>query len=681
MLDVLKRTGGAFVRDPRRLWVHYVLALTILLGCLTANHLFQLRLIEEQGAQVELVDISGQQSMLSQRIALFSKAYFETGSAETERALRDAMIRFRANNTVLSEIAAESQRLSAIYHDPNGPAVDALSRGYLALADDILAFGPGSERGRSALALLTRQASGPLLGELDAAVASFVLEEAPGSAAFATYMRAGFAGMIGLLVILGIAVFLPAHRAVARSLMTLEEHNRQVNEKHAKLKVYANSLAFSALHDTLTGLLNRKSLYEKLGAMLRMHGSGERQVCVFHLDLDGFKQLNDDMGHAAGDAALKEVARLMRDGTRQDDIVARIGGDEFVVASVFSGDRQAAQAQALAEKLISLISEPMRLEGTDVRIGASVGYAFAKDPEIDIATLISHADLALYEAKRNGKGIARQFAGDLQKSLDRRNAIISDIEASLLEGRFLPYFQPQLCAESGAVLGVEMLMRWNHPTRGMLTPSSFIDVAEEAGLLDSIDARVQLDGLEALAGIRELGWDMPRLSLNTSTRSIQYRDYVERMMEALNVHGFAPKDVVIEVKEDTLVVDRTDQAARTISELRATGFNVYVDNFGAGYSSLSTLSRLDVNGLKIHQDLIAEIEDPRVRKVVGAVVGMGRALSMTVIAEGIETPAQFNAVKALGVDAVQGFQLAEPMPLPDMIEWLSSYGKAVKAAG
>ncbi len=681
MIEYLKRAHVLIERNPRRLWVHYVVALTILLGFLTANHLLQIRMIEDQVVQIEQVDVSGQQTMLSQRIALLSRDYFEIGSPELARDLRQAIVLFRANNAILAELAAGSERLSWIYLQPGGQAVEALSASYASLAEDVLRAPPGSEEGRAALTLLNRQGQGPLLDRLEVATDAFVFEDAPHSAAFATYIRIGFMTMVAMILFLGLAVFLPAHRLVVRSFMTLEERNRIANRKNAKLRDYAKSLAFSALHDTLTGLANRRSLHEKLAHLLRKHRDGEEHVCVFHLDLDGFKQLNDDMGHPAGDAALKQVAKLMQDSVRQTDIVARIGGDEFVVVSVFSGDKQEEQAQALGEKLIALISKPMVHDGADLRVGASVGYAFATLPDIDIATLSSHADLALYEAKRNGKGIARQFEGDLQETLNRRKTIVTEIEASLLEGRFIPYFQPLLCADTGTVLGLEMLIRWDHPTEGMLTPSSFLDVAENAGLLDAIDARVQIDGLEALADMRDQGWNVPRLALNASTRTIQYKDYVERLVEALDVHGFDPRDVIIQVKEDTLIADRTDQAVRTISALRTSGFNVYVDNFGTGYSSLSTLSRLDVNGLKIDRDLIADIEDPKVRQVVSAVVGMSRALSMTVVAEGVETAAQFKHIKALGVDAVQGFQLAEPMPLSEALDWLSSYGQQAQIAG
>ena len=681
MFDYLKRAEERFVHNPRRLWIHYLVAFTVMLGFLTANHLLQIRLIEDQTLQVEQVELSARQRMLSQRIAIFAREYHETGSEQSARMLRDTIILFRANNNVLSEIATGSENLAAVYLNPDGPSVSALSNSYAALGDDVLNADPGSESGRASLALLLRQGTGPMLERLERAVEAFVIEESPRSAAFATYMKVGFSLMVVLIVVLGIVIFLPAHRSVVRSIVSLEERNRKVSQNNAKLRDYAKSLAFSALHDTLTGLDNRRSLYEKLANMLSQYRDSDTEICVFHIDLDGFKKLNDDMGHAAGDAALKQVGKLMQDSLRKDDISARVGGDEFVVACAFDRPQHEMCAQALANKLITKISQPMVLEGANTQIGASIGYAFAPSGPIDASTLISQADLALYEAKRLGKGIARQFAGDLEESVNRRNSIVSDIEASLLEGRFLPYFQPVLCAKTGRVLGLEMLMRWDHPTEGLLSPSAFLDVAEEAGLLDAIDSRVQLDGLEALAGLRETGWNVPKLALNASTRTIRYQDYVERLLEALEVHGFDPVDVIIEIKETTLIADRTDQAVRTISDLRVAGFNVYVDNFGTGYSSLTTLSRLDVNGLKIDQGLVADIEDARVRQVVSAVVGMSRALSMAVVAEGVENAAQFQHLKLLGVDAVQGFQLAEPMTLVAAKEWLASYGKSSRAAG
>jgi diguanylate cyclase len=650
--------------DPRRLWLHYALAATIVLGLVAGSALLGRQLSEVDQASGERMLLVERLRMLSQKVLFLARdgaagADLPAAVAEFERTLE----------RVAGELGAQ---------EPEGGLTASAVR-LAAEARSVAVAVPATNAGARAMAALRETGLSALPADLDAIAARFLAETEATRAGLESRHRIVSGIAVFLLLLEGGLVFWPAHRALSASLGWFESQHETIRRQNAALRDRARNLAHSASHDPLTGLTNRKRLCEYLDGLLGLEGPAGRQVCVMHVDLDRFKELNDRLGHATGDAALKRVAEIMREKLRNDDMVSRVGGDEFVIAMASGPSLTPGVVQEIAEDLIRRIRQPMVVNGADIRLGASIGYAFADETSGDADTLIANADIALYEAKRAGKGVARQFTGGMQDRLTRRNAMVLDMERALDAGEFVPYFQPLVALGTGAILGVEMLARWAHPVRGVIHPSDFMDVAEEIGIVDAIDARVLLDGLDALAALRNEGRPVPRLSLNASTRTMRYADYAERLTDAVQARGFPPGDVVVEVLETTLIADMHDQTTATVAKLRQRGFDVYVDDFGTGYSSLLNLASLDVNGLKIDRSLIADIDAGRTRQIVRAIIGLAQAMSLTVVADGIGTARQAEDLMVLGAEAGQGHGIAAPMTAPDLRAWLDRSGTAAGA--
>jgi diguanylate cyclase (GGDEF)-like protein len=653
--------------------VHYCVAIALLIGILGFNHIVQQRFVAGSFDHARLIDNSGQQRMLSQRIYLLAEDYHRTGSLEVATALDEAIARFERNHSWILSRIGNAPETNALYFDPSGPMLHAQTQAYAVLAKEIRSMsGRGDEPARKLL-LLKRQGMWQILPRLEQAVENFTLSEEQENQRLRAYLNYSFYAALLVLLIEGALIFWPAHRAVVRHLGKLEASTEQVREKNDELRNYAQQMAYNAYHDPLTGLTNRKRLFEFLGAELAQPAQRAR-ICVLHIDLDGFKQLNDRLGHAIGDVALQHAAKEMLDRVRGSDLVARTGGDEFVIVAFISGGDPIEQADRLCADLIARISKPFKYGGVEVHVGASIGYAFATDHTPDADELVAQADLALYEAKRDGKGTARRFSDGMNALQKERSAMLSDLESGVENGEFVPYFQPIQCLASGKIMGLELLARWNHPDGRTLPLDHFTKIAEEARLLDSIGSRVQLDGLGAFSTLRQNGWTFPRLSLNVFVHAMQYEDFADRLLEAVTAHGFFPGDVIVEVKETVLLSDAEHLAAQTISRLRKFGFHVHVDNFGVGFSSLSVLSQLDVNGVKIDRQLIASIGEPKTQQVVSAIIGLGKALSLQVFATGIETSEQYETLRGLGIDAAQGNLIAEPMSIDATLDWLHDNG-------
>ncbi len=636
----------------RRLWIRLSLALAAAAGLWVTGAVLQRQTHEATVAVAGRIALVERQREGLLRILALADEHVEEGGSENRDRLVAAAQGF------------ERARLAL------GAPVDAEgARRFGALAGEVAASKPGSAEGVAALAALVGMGTTEMPAALDASEAALHAEfQTLGRQE--TWQSWGPSALaFAVLALAAIGALRPVLRNMAADHAALRANNDAIRKRNDELEIRARNLSLSAALDPLTGLANRQSMHEFLARILSEEG-GSGQVCVLHVDLDHFKELNDSHGHATGDAALKRVAEIMRARVRRDDLVARVGGDEFVIALTGTGTMHQETVQRIGEELIAKIREPMLVSGADLRLGASVGYAFSDEMTRSADMLIANADMALYEAKRAGKGMARAFTGGMREKVSRRNAMIRDIERALEEGAFLPYFQPILSLETGAVEGVEMLARWAHPERGLIHPSDFMDVAEEIGLVDAIEARVLLDGLDAMAALRQGGREVPRLTLNASARSMRYEDFAERLTDAVRARGFEPGDIAVEVLESTFVTGSRDQIGLSVEKLRRLGYLVFVDDFGSAYSSLQMLSELDVNGLKIDPALIAEIDRPQVRQVVEAIMGLARALSLSVVARGLESPRAARRLLELGAELGQGAGFAAPMPAGEFAAWL-----------
>ncbi|MCJ0973035.1 EAL domain-containing protein [Pseudomonas sp. PS1] len=408
-------------------------------------------------------------------------------------------------------------------------------------------------------------------------------------------------------------------------------------------------------HDALTGLANRHRLNHYLNARLNEGVSGDRPMFLLALDLDRFKPINDTLGHAAGDLVLREVANALTACTRSTNLVARLGGDEFIVAA--TDCRTHEQAERLCERLIEQINQPIRIGANDVSVGASIGIVAAPYDGLTAEDLLRYADIALYEAKSNGRNLYKFYEPAMNERIMERRQLEMDMRQALRRREFRLDFQPRYDAASQTIVGAEALVRWQHPSRGLLSPGVFIPLAEETGLIVELSDWVLNEAcLNALCWGPEL-----MVSVNLSPVEFQRSDLVDRVGAVLEQTGIAPSRLELEITESVMLEDAAS-ALTTMNRLKALGIRLSMDDFGTGYSSLSYLRSYPFDGIKIDRSFIAGLDQSDSSEaIVNAIVSMGHALSLTVTAEGIETVAQLGKLTDLACDQAQGFYLGRPM--------------------
>lgn len=430
-------------------------------------------------------------------------------------------------------------------------------------------------------------------------------------------------------------------------------------------------LIHQALHDALTGLPNRLLFLDRVQhAFRRRQRYPDQVIAVAYLDLDRFKMVNDTLGHQIGDAFLIEVAAVLKSCLRQNDTLARLGGDEFAI--LLEGTRMPADIDEVTTRIAEKLAEPIQLAGHQLLTSASIGVAFADLSNQLTSTdeLIRRADIAMYQAKQDGRGVCRHFSVEMDQRAVRHYQLEMELQSALNEQQFLLHFQPviDLCSED--TLGFEALVRWCHPERGMVSPAEFIPLAEELGLMAVIDRYV------LAAAIRQLQlWRLDYasrfyISVNISGRSFSDADFAATVLKMLADAAVPASYLAVEITEQALI-DNIAQAKATIDELRRHGVRIFLDDFGTGYSSLSYLHEFSLDVLKIDRSFIAGIR-PRIAEnaVINTIVTLAKTLKLQVIAEGIETSLQRQLLKELGCDAAQGYWFAPAVAAKDAVSWL-----------
>jgi diguanylate cyclase (GGDEF)-like protein/PAS domain S-box-containing protein len=428
------------------------------------------------------------------------------------------------------------------------------------------------------------------------------------------------------------------------------------------------TLEHLASHDALTGLSNRSVLIDQI----ELHLANHRPLAVVFIDLDRFKPVNDLLGHEAGDELLRFVAERLRQIVRPGDLVARVGGDEFVVLALGVTDRSA--GQALCERIDATLSMPYLLTEGPVRVTSSVGLALA-DHDSTVTGLLADADLAMYEAKAARRGEPERSFGQRQRSANERRRLADELAAGLQRGEVVAHLQPVVSVTDGNTVGLEALVRWNHPTLGLLAPSVFLDLAEDAGL-DLLLGDVVLRS--AVATMRDLDPAL-FLGVNLSVGQLADRGLRARAAAILADHRITPERLVVEITEHATIARQAGggrvSPEHTLEELRATGAHLCLDDFGTGYSSLTHIRRYQLQSIKVDRSFVAGItEHPEDRAVVAAMVGMAAALGLQVVAEGVETEAQLAELQRLGCQLAQGYLFARPLPPDEVGPWLRSRG-------
>ena len=453
--------------------------------------------------------------------------------------------------------------------------------------------------------------------------------------------------------------------AAAEADRTLLERTMEISS--AEMIELNDALRHQARHDALTGLSNRVDLRETLRDLLAATLDATRTVVLF-VDLDGFKAVNDTLGHRAGDEVLREAARRLRAVVRGEDLLARLGGDEFVVVAL---DTDADDAARLGGRVVQALEEPFHLDGTAVRISASVGVALPVEgaSSLDADDLLRQADLAMYEAKRRGKAQVRVFDESVRRGVGHRLSMEQALRGAVAADELVLHYQPLVDLATDRVVGFEALVRWVRPGAGVVPPDEFLPVAVQSGLIGVIDRWVV-----ARACADAATWPDTGLTVAVNLVAADLRDdqTVVAVAQALQRHGLPAERLVVELTEGTAIGDDED-VARNLAALRELGVHLAIDDFGTGYSALSYLGRIAAGSLKIDRSFTQRLgDDGASAAVVRAMVSMADAFGLAVVAEGVESHRQAELVRSLGCRSGQGFHYARPMPASDVAAYLAA---------
>ncbi|GAW95588.1 MULTISPECIES: EAL domain-containing protein [Colwellia] len=448
--------------------------------------------------------------------------------------------------------------------------------------------------------------------------------------------------------------------------IALDRNNRDLTLQINERKQAEQQLKHLALHDPLTGLPNRLLFQDRLQqaiALAKRHG---HKFAVFFMDLDNFKIINDTMGHEAGDELLRQVALRLSETGRETDTVARLGGDEF--AFIINKIDSIADAVNFALRLNKLLKTPIAVNGNNINIGSSIGVTIYPDDADNCDELLRNADIAMYQAKDDGRNTTRFFTREMKAKLQQNKEILTDLAESLTQDHFELYYQPLFTIDHKTLVGAEALIRWHHPDKGMIPPDKFIAVAEQSGLINELGDWVLAQACRDIKNFVNAGILDIKVAINISPVQFKRKDFLQQMLLILAQHDVSANCIELEITEGA-VMDNVDQAIDMMQALHDAGFQLAMDDFGTGYSSLSYLKRFPIQKVKIDRSFISDLEnDDDNKSITTAIIQMSHSLGLDVLAEGVETKAQLQYLQGEKCDFVQGYYTGRPMPASQFIE-------------
>ncbi|RWA62056.1 MULTISPECIES: EAL domain-containing protein [unclassified Mesorhizobium] len=651
----------------------YWLALLIIAAMVMGSFVLLQQMMAAQQNNDTLINIVSMQKALSQRIVFLAGA---TGAASRDKqpalvaALKQATVEFETNYDLLLDKTG-ADPMSPARFDPKSIEnvlfakpfhLDYFSVGLIANGKRLISSFEtklttgvdGYKGGADRVDLDASVANATLSGyaALGQRISAFADER---SGKLLDLHRTLFFATIGVIVLVALFIFRPMSKAILRKTHELVDAR--------------NSMAFIAVHDGLTGLHNRTFLTDHFDTLIKGAHRRRERLAVIQLDLDRFKQINDTLGHAAGDYVLVVTAQRMRDSCRASDLCARLGGDEFVM--ILNGAGGTEDINMLARRILEQINEPITFQGTTILPGASAGIAVYPVDADNAEDLLVHADLALYSAKKLGGGNFSFFSEELRRELDYRKQLEHDIRAAIADKTFEVYFQPQVSLTSGKISGIEALVRWKHASRGMISPGEFIPVAEKCGFMPEIGRIVITKAINEAAEWDQAGIDFGRLAVNVSGTELREPDFDRFLFGTLEKAGLAPQKLSLEIVESVILDDEKTGIAAKLRHIRAAGVHLELDDFGTGYASLSHVNPNEIDRLKIDRRFVQNInENGDNSKIVRAITELARGLGISIVAEGAETEAELDSLMAIGCDQVQGYSIAFPMPQDKARDWL-----------
>ncbi len=461
------------------------------------------------------------------------------------------------------------------------------------------------------------------------------------------------------------------------SISVIRDHNGQVTNyigsfnDISERKSSEEKFLRLAYHDALTNLPNRLNLHERLEQTISLSKRNHNKFALLLIDLDRFKVINDTLGHHVGDLLLIEVARRLTLSVRETDTVARLGGDEFVV--VLTEIESPSDAADVADKIVQMISAPYLISGNDLRTSPSIGICFYPDDANEIGMLLKSGDVAMYHAKAKGRGNYQFFTDEMNQVVMKRQSMEADLRTALEREQFVLYYQPQLDLNSGNLTGVEALVRWQHPTRGLVPPAEFIPVAEEMGLIVQLGSWVLREACRQLKQWQEEGVTGIRMSVNLSALQFLDQDLAEHIQEILAETGLDADCLDLEVTESMSMSSPADTIA-IMQVLAESGMTLSIDDFGTGYSSLAYLKLFPIHTLKIDRSFVKDIEiDTNDADICDVTVLLAHKMGLNVVAEGVETEAQLKFLLSIGCNRIQGFLISKPLVADMAKDFINNY--------
>ena len=501
------------------------------------------------------------------------------------------------------------------------------------------------------------------------------------------FMLAGYALVINLLMYFRpqqvdvliewyqwawLALLLPAFAWIGARISAMRARILRANEELSKALATIQDMA---THDSLTGLPNRASLSDTLQQALNKAERNKHRLAIFFIDLDNFKSINDTLGHPTGDQLLREMARRLRASVRDSDLVARLGGDEFVVMVEAVGDK--ASLGLLAAKMLATISEPAQLQSHEVKVTGSIGIATFPVDGADVPTLLANADMAMYRAKAQGRARSSEYSADLGEDAVERFEIEKGMRSGMQNNEFRLYYQPKLEFSTGKMLGVEALIRWHHPTMGVLGPDRFIPIAEATNFIIPLGKWVIEEACRQSKAWQDAKMPLFPIAVNLSVNQLADQSLAKHVSEVLRNTGANPAMIELEITE-TAIMRNLEEAIVILESFRALGVRLAIDDFGTGYSSLAYLKQLPVDILKVDRAFVKDLPHNRDDlAITRAVIAMAHGLSMKVVAEGVEEKEQFDSLRDEGCDEFQGFYCRPAMQSHDLESLLQAHGLVI----